>query len=229
MSYWDHHILRSLKRCQCVVTLTKQDIPFWQDYAPRIEVIPNMLTIQPKRVENYAAKRVISAGRYMSEKGFDRLLKAWNLLGQQFSDWHLYIFGNGERRLYQQIVEQLHLGSTVHLMPATNDIAEEFSRSSIYVMSSRYEGFGLVLAEAMSCGLPCVSFDCPYGPREIITDGEDGLLAEDGNIKELTHKIGSLMAHEEQRKKMGKKAVTNIARYSPESIMPQWIRLFDSL
>lgn len=229
MSYWDRHILKSQKRCQCVVTLTKQDIPFWQHYAPRIEVIPNMLTIQPKRVENYAVKRVISAGRYMPEKGFDRLLNAWHLINEQYSDWHLYIFGNGERHPYQHIVDQLHLGSTVHLMPATSDIAEEFSKSSIYVMSSRYEGFGLVLAEAMSCGLPCVSFDCPYGPREIITDGEDGFLAEDGNIKGLTDIIESLMSNEEQRMVMGEKAIKNIARYSPESIMSQWIRLFDSL
>ena len=226
---WDHHILRSLKHCQCVVTLTKQDIPFWQQYAQRIEVIPNMLTITPKKVTDYETKRVISAGRYMSEKGFDRLLNAWNIINNKFCDWHLYIFGNGNRSPYQQIADQYQISKTVHLMPATDNIADEFSKSSIYVMSSRYEGFGLVLVEAMSCGLPCVSFDCPYGPREIITDGEDGLLAEDGDIKDLAQKMERLMADVELRKSMGLKAIHNIARYQPEAVMAQWMNLFENI
>ncbi len=229
LSLWDHHIMKSLRYCSCVVTLTKQDVPFWQRYTWRIEVIPNMLTITPKRVSDYGAKRVISAGRYMSEKGFDRLLKAWSLINKNFCDWQLYIFGNGDRIPYQEIADQLQLGETVYLMPATEDIAEEFSKSSIYVMSSRYEGFGLVLAEAMSCGLPCVSFDCPYGPREIITDGEDGFLTEDGSIENLARNLERLMSDEKLRKDMGTKAIQNITRYKPETIMAQWINLFNNL
>ena len=226
---WDHHIMKSLHHCTCVVTLTRQDVPFWQRYTQRIEVIPNMLTITPKMVLDYGAKRVISAGRYMSEKGFDRLLKAWDLIIKKQRDWELYIFGNGDTKPYQEIANQLHLGESVHFMPATENIAEEFAKSSIYIMSSRYEGFGLVLAEAMSCGLPCVSFDCPYGPREIITDGEDGLLAEDGIIEELAKKLEQLMSNEELRIKMGAKAIQNISRYKPDRIMVQWINLFNSI
>ena len=228
-SLWDHHIMNSLKKCDCVVTLTKQDAPFWQCYAKRIQVIPNMLTITPKKVADYQIKRVISAGRYMYEKGVDRLLKAWNLINDQFGDWHLYIFGNGDRTPYQAIADKLQSAQNIHLMPATEDIAEEFSKSSLYVMSSRYEGFGLVLAEAMSCGLPCVSFDCPYGPREIITDGEDGLLAEDGNIKDLAQKMERLMADVELRKSMGTQAINNISRFQPEVIMTQWADLFQRI
>lgn len=229
LSFWDHRIMKSLCHCSCVVTLTRQDVPFWQRYTQRIEVIPNMLTITPKMVQDYEAKRVISAGRYMSEKGFDRLLKAWNLINNKYNDWQLYIFGDGSTSPYQKIVDQLQLEGTVHLMPATKDIAEEFSKSSIYVMSSRYEGFGLVLAEAMSCGLPCISFDCPYGPREIIKDEEDGLLAENGNVKVLAQKIERLMSDEELRKNMGAKAIYNISRYKPKTIMTQWINLFNSI
>lgn len=226
---WDNHIMKSFRHCNCVVTLTKQDIPFWEKYTSRTEVIPNMLTIMPKPVSNYQTKRVISAGRYMSEKGFDMLLEAWHLLCQDFSDWHLYIFGNGDRTKYLQIVSKYDMTPSVHLLPATNDIAEEFSKSSLCVMSSRYEGFGLVLAEAMSCGLPCVSFDCPYGPREIITDGEDGLLAENGNIQNLAKKMMIMMGDENLRRQMGEKAMENIRRYEPEAIMSQWINLFQTL
>lgn len=228
-SIWDDYIMRSLRHCNCVVTLTKQDISFWQKYAKQIDVIPNMLTITPKEVKDYEVKRVISAGRYMSEKGFDMLLEAWHLLPKEIRDWHLYIFGNGDRSIYQNIVDKYNMGETVHLMPATNDIAEEFSKSSLYVMSSRYEGFGLVLAEAMSCGLPCVSFDCPYGPREIIKDGEDGLLAKYKDIEDLTQKMVLLMSNIELRRSMGKKAIINIARFEPETIMSQWINLFQNI
>lgn len=226
---WDNYIMRSLRYSNCVVTLTKQDIAFWQEYAKHIEVIPNMLTITPKKVKDYEVKRVISAGRYMSEKGFDMLIEAWHLLPKDFYDWHLYIFGNGDKSLYQNIVDKYNLRGTVHLMPATNDIAEEFSKSSLYVMSSRYEGFGLVLAEAMSCGLPCVSFDCPYGPREIIKDCEDGLLAKYKNTNDLAHKMAYLMSDTDLRRKMGEQAQRNIARYEPKTIMNQWINLFQNI
>lgn len=228
-SLWDRYIMKSLRHCNCIVTLTKQDTPFWQEHAKRIEVIPNMLTITPKEVKDYEVKRVISAGRYKSEKGFDMLLDAWHLLPERFRDWHLYIFGNGDRSMYQNIVNKYNMGETVHLMSATNDIAEEFSKSSLYVMSSRYEGFGLVLAEAMSCGLPCVSFDCPYGPREIIKDGEDGNLVKYKDIEELAHKMALLMSNTDLRRKMGKQAKKNITRYEPGHIMNQWINLFEQL
>lgn len=228
-SLWDNHIMKSLKLCECIVTLTKNDIPFWKKYSQRIEVIPNMLTITPQKVSDYGAKRIISAGRYMSEKGFDRLLKAWHLINSEYHDWSLYIFGDGNTKPYQQIVDKFQMNETVHLMPATNDIAKEFSKSSIYVMSSRYEGFGLVLAEAMSCGLPCISFDCPYGPREIISDGEDGVLVEDGNIEELAKNIQYLMSDVKLREAMGTKATHNIVRYQPDVIMAQWINLFQSI
>jgi len=226
---WDKHLMRSLKYCQCVVTLTKQDVGFWKQYTKHIEVIPNMLTISPQKVTDYHAKRVVSAGRYMTEKGFDRLLEAWHLLSDNYNDWQLFIFGNEDKTPYQRIVDQYKMGGQVHLMSATNNIAEEFSKSSIYVMSSRYEGFGLVLAEAMSCGLPCISFDCPYGPREIIRNGQDGILVEDGNIQALTHAMEHLMSDAVIRKKMGNMAIKNISRYEPNAIMEQWYQLFENI
>ena len=111
----------------------------------------------------------------------------------------------------------------------TDNIMEEYLKSSIYVMSSVFEGFAMVLLEAMACGLPCVSFDCPYGPRNVITDGEDGFLVDYLNSKALADSICKLIEDEGLRKQMGKNGRNNVLRYSRESIMPQWISLFESI
>lgn len=227
-SFWDHYILRKLKKADCIVTLTHEDKEFWKSYGKRIEVIPNVLTITPKKVMDYRTKRVIAAGRYVHQKGFDMLLEAWHLIDKNLSDWQLYIFGNENMKPYQHIVDKYDM-KNVHLMPATPEIVEEFSKSSIFVLSSRFEGFGLVLAEAMSCGLPCISFDCPYGPRDIITDGEDGILVENGNIEALAKAIERLMTDESLRRSMGEKAINNVARFDRNTIMNQWEQLFHSL
>lgn len=228
-SFWDHYILNKVKKADCVVTLTQEDKEFWESYAKRIEVIPNILTITPKKVVDYRTKRIIAAGRFVHQKGFDMLLEAWHMINKDVSDWHLYIFGNENREPYQKIVDKYQMNDNTHLMGATKDIAEEFSKSSIFVLSSRFEGFGLVLAEAMSCGLPCVSFDCPYGPRDIITDREDGILVENGNIEALSKAIEQLMTDEDLRQSMGEKALINVARYDSSNIMNRWEELFSSL
>jgi len=229
LSIWDSHIKKSLQRCNCVVTLTQDDKVFWTNHVPRIEVIHNMLTITPKRVVDYNSKRVIAVGRYVHQKGYDMLLEAWHLIGKELNGWSLYIFGNEDRSPYQQIVDNFGLRDSVHLLPATPNIVEEFSKSSLFVMSSRFEGFGLVLIEAKSCGLPCISFNCPYGPSEIIKDGQDGFLIENGNVQALSQALKQLMFNDTLRQEMGKKAAQNIARYTPEEIMRQWNRLFETI
>ena len=228
-SIWDYKILKMIKKVNCIVTLTQEDKEFWKSYANRIEVIPNLLTITPQKVSDYRTKRIIAAGRFVRQKGFDLLLEAWHMINKDVNDWHLYIFGNENRKPYQRIVDKYQMNTNVHLMPATKNIVEEFSKSSIFVLSSRFEGFGLVLAEAMSCGLPCISFDCPYGPRDIITNEEDGILVENGNIMALAKALKRLMADENLRQSMGEKAIINVARYDSSSIMNRWEELFSSL
>lgn len=223
---WDCHILKSLAFCDCVVTLTHGDVAFWTKYTSRIKVIPNLLTVEPKQVNDYNIKRIICAGRYAPQKGYDLLIKAWQKVNGRYSDWHLYIYGNGNREPFQTLVNRYCLSENIHLMEATPHIVDEFAKSSIYVMSSRFEGFGLVLAEAMACGLPCVSFDCPHGPRDIITDGEDGILVENGNIEALAKALEELMKDVSLRKSMGEKAINNVSRYDRETIMKQWEQLF---
>jgi glycosyltransferase involved in cell wall biosynthesis len=111
----------------------------------------------------------------------------------------------------------------------TDDIMHEYLQSSVCVLSSRYEGFSLVILEAMSCGVPVVSFDCPYGPRQIIRDGEDGLLVEYLNPQALADGICRLIEDAELRKHMGQAARQNILRFSKDAVMKQWEELFRNI
>ena len=111
----------------------------------------------------------------------------------------------------------------------TSDIESEFVKSSLAVCSSRFEGFGLVIVEAMACGLPVVSFDCPWGPRSIITNGEDGLLVEDGNTRQLADAMLTVIHDDDKRKQMGAHATENIRRFSVDSIANEWKKLFDEI
>lgn len=229
MKIWDRILLKTMKEATCLVTLTRADAIYWNKYNCHVEVIPNMITIAPSRVVDYESKKVISVGRYSYEKGFDNLIKAWSLLAYKHPDWELYIYGNGDRNPFESLVETLELKESVFCLPATDDIASKYAQCSLYVMASRYEGFGLVLTEAMSCGLPCISFDCPYGPAEIINDAEDGCLVEKDNIDLLAAKMDELMCDSNLRKKTGMRAIQNVARYEEKNIMKKWMALLEAL
>lgn len=228
-SIYDNYILKKLKRCDAFVTLTSHDAEEWKGLK-NIQIIPNPLPCIPARHSTLQNKRIISVGRLEPQKGYDLLINAWAIVSGKHPDWHLDIYGDGGvREKLQAQVEELHLQQTCAINPATTEIYSHYIDSSIYVMSSRYEGFGLVLIEAMSCGLPCISFDCPYGPADIINNGEDGILVDPGNIVKMAEAICFLIENESVRQDYGQKALRNVQRYCPENIMPQWERLFSSL
>ncbi len=226
----DNYILHHIRRASMLVCLTNEDMKSWKKlHIDNVYVIPNMITIQPPVTIDYSIKRVIAVGRYSDQKGFDMLIKAWGKLSPKYKDWHLYIFGNEDRAPYEEMAKTEKCQDTCHCMPVTEDIATEYGKSSIFVMSSRYEGMPLALIEAMSSGLACVSFNCPNGPSDIINDGTDGFLAKNGDINDLTTKIEYLICNESLRSQIGIRAKQNIERYSPDAIMQQNILLYNRI
>lgn len=225
------HLLEMLKRCEKVVVLTHKDAACWKGY-DNIEVIHNVVTNYPEKITDVAdrPKRIIAVGRLQAQKGFDLLIQSWQLIAARHPDWQLVVYGHGgDLQKLQQQLEKAGLTSSMTFAGATDNIYKEYQNSAFYVMSSRYEGWGLVLVEAMSCGLPCVSFDCPYGPSDIIRDGEDGLLVENGNIQQLAEKMELLINNKELRKRLGVRARLNAARFTSDNIMPQWTKLFETI
>ena len=226
----DNYILHHIRKASMLVCLTNEDMKSWRKlHIDNVYVIPNMITIQPPVTIDYSNKRVIAVGRYSDQKGFDLLIKAWGKLSPKYKDWHLYIFGNEDRAPYEEMAKTEKCQDTCHCMPVTEDIAAEYGKSSIFVMSSRYEGMPLALIEAMSSGLACVSFNCPNGPSDIINDGVDGFLATNGDVNDLAAKIENLICNESLRNQIGIMAKHNIERYSPNTIMQQNILLYNRI
>ena len=223
------HMDQQVNRLDALVVLTSQDQYDWEDRVP-IYVIPNSFPFYPEKPSSCDNKQAIIVGRYNSAKGYNYLIDAWKIVYQKHPDWIINVFGSGEYedRVRQQILDN-GLQDVVIMNNPIDHIMEEYLKSSIYVMSSVFEGFAMVLLEAMSCGLPCVSFDCPYGPRNVITDGEDGILVDYLNSQALADNICKLIENEELRKRMGSNGRRNVLRFSRETIMPQWVELFKSL
>lgn len=222
---------RIVRRFDKFVVLTNEDKGYWGGL-PNIEVIPNAAIHVSKNYSEVKNKRVIAVGRLDYQKGFDRLIQAWKLVQHtgRFSDWKLDIFGQGEwREMLQQMIDKQGLQNTVKINPPTNAILNEYVHSSLLVMSSNYEGFGMVLIEAMSCGVPVISFDCKCGPKDIIQPGINGLLVPNGDIQALADAMMKVMEDEAYRKMLSLNARKVVDTYSEQAVMSQWILLFTSI
>ena len=224
------HLKKAVSRFDVLIALTADDARCWQPYV-RTVVIPNSLPQYPNQPADLSVekKRVIAVGRLDYQKGQDLLLTAWKKVEEIHPDWHLDIFGDGkEKETLNTQRSTLNL-QTVSLHPAITDIYSEYMKSDFLVCSSRWESFGLVIIEAMSCGIPVVSFDCDDGPRNIIQDGEDGLLVRNGDTNDMANKMIRLIENKEIRQAMGLQAHLHVARFKEESIFMRYARLYEQL
>lgn len=226
--FWSSNLLLHLQQLDKLVVLTERDRESWVELS-NVVTIPDPLSLSPTTSSSLTEKRVVSIARYSHEKGIDLLLKAWSMVQKQISDWRLDVYGDGDRTHYEQLVDELQIDRERCCLHArTDDVEKEYRISSIFVLSSRFEGFGMVLTEAMACGLPVVAFDCPWGPRSIITDGDDGLLVENGNVEALADSLVRLMGDAALRQRMAANGIKNVQRFSIDYIAECWKDLFES-
>ncbi len=227
-------LICSVGKFDKVVVMTEAEKIDWK-LGDKVVCIPNMLASFPDvdHDNNPTFHRVISVGRYAFQKGYDMLLDAWKIVEGKHPEWSLHIYGSrdggiGEYDMLNEKIKQASIQSVI-LHPATGNVYTHYNESDFFVMSSRYESFGLVLIEAMSSGLPVISFDCKYGPGTIVKNGETGILVFQNDTEKLADAICSMIENEEMRHMMGVNGRLESKRYLPENIMPLWYDFYKSL
>ena len=214
-----------------VVVLTKTDCIKWKKWISKASYIYNPSTVACDHISTSENKSVIAVGRLSYEKGFDYLIDVWKIIYHRFPDWTLDIYGEGALKIeLQNRINEIGLSAVIKLRGVTDDIVTEYQNHSIYVMTSRNEGFPLVLIEGGSCGLPIVSFNCPNGPNEIVKHGHNGFLVSPvGNVKAMANYLMQLMSDRTLRKKMGCSSFELSKRFKLENIVSEWVSLYNQL
>ncbi|MER3497627.1 MAG: hypothetical protein C4308_02785 [Chitinophagaceae bacterium] len=225
--FWERLFQLTYPKLSAIVTLNEDEKNFAQKFNPNCFVIPNF--IEATETSSLDKQKVIlTIGRLTNVKGIDRLLPVVKAILEKHSDWKWKLIGDGElKTVVEDFTLKNNLGNRFILQPPFNhQIKNEYQQAAMYVMTSRNECLPMTLMEAMSCSTPCIAFDCPTGPRHIITNGENGLLIKNGDVEEMTNAVSLLIENEGLRKKMGEKAFENIQRFSPENIYKLWEQLF---
>lgn len=223
-------IRRHYRRLDALTVLTESDRADYAGLAPVVERIPNAAPSVEGGRARLDAEVVAAAGRLTSQKGFDRLIPAFAVVVRSHPRWQLRIYGSGpERPALQRLIQELGLRDNISLMGPTRQLGEELAQASLFALPSRFEGFGMVLVEAMSHGVPVVSFDCPRGPSEIITHGVDGLLVPEGDVEALGAALLELVRDPARRRRYGAAAVESSRRFGVGPVAERWEALLARL
>ncbi|HJS00829.1 MAG TPA: glycosyltransferase family 4 protein [Flavobacterium sp.] len=211
-----------------LVVLNQDEASFYK--STNVIVIPNPISI-PNEVASLEKKQVIAAGRIAPVKGFDQLIEAWKIVYEKEPEWQLHFYGDdyiGTQKKLEELLKKNNLEKSIQFKGSSSDMVTTFSDYSLYAMSSVTECFPMVLLESLSVGLPIVSFNCPTGPRNILTDEVDGLLAINQNVEDLAEKILFLIENPIERKEFGQQAKKKSLKFSTAAVMKEWINLVQS-
>ncbi len=226
-------VFKDIKRCDLLIALTHNDSLCWRQYVKNVKTVPNHVAFYLDEID-YSKKdsgRILAIGRYHIQKRLDRLVEAFALIASKYPDWYIDIFGKGEygeKEKLQVLIDKNKMNGRIILHDPTDNVLSEYQRSQFLAFSSDYEGFGLALIEAMACGTPVVSTDCPYGPSEIIEDGVTGLLSR-MDVEDFSEKMEWMITHDAERNEMGIKAHHSVARYKPDVVMKEWEKAYLSV
>ncbi|KGF36656.1 glycosyltransferase family 4 protein [Hoylesella buccalis] len=231
-TFQKYRMIYHISKFDKIVLLTDSDLKQWRNYTNRAVRIYNPLTLDvPLQISDLSNKQVIAVGRLTKVKGFDFLIDAWGKVNKEHPDWELVIYGDGEERSnLQRQIENLGLSSVIQMPGRTKELVSKYAASSIFILTSREEGFGNVMIEAEACGLPIIAFDCPYGPREIIRNEYNGyLIPKIGDVDTLSEKIIKLISDSTLRKKIGNNALKDVKRFSVDKICNEWVQLLSTI
>ena len=217
------------KEANAIVCLTQGDAKEY-NMAKKVEVIPNFIERHIYNVIDYSVKKAIAVGRLEYQKGFDILINCWQTIAGKHPDWHLDIYGEGSLRDdLQSQINRLGLSNHITLCGRSNNIMEVYTRYSLHIMSSRYEGQPMTLIEAQSCGLPSVVTDFKYGASDIVKNNFNGLIVKQNDHKALADAINTMMSSEALRRQYGTNALSVGKQYYKENVFNKWLSLISSL
>lgn len=227
---WVNFLAKRLyKKISKIITISANDAKSYLKIGYKTTVMYNPSSFDISREYSVHSKKIISIGRFTHQKGFDSLLMAWSLLADLYPEWQLEIYGHGEDKEKLSLMIKKNKLKNVSLLPPISNINSVYQTAAFYVMSSRYEGLPMVLIEAQTFSLPIISFDCPHGPSEILTNNFDGMLVEDQNIQKLAEAIEFLILNPEKRKQFSHNAIIAADRFSREKIIKQWMDLLGDI
>lgn len=219
--------LRSLSKVDKIVALTKGDASEWRRYHSQVAVIPNFIHQHEETISAQTSKKAIFVGRFDYQKRAEDAIQIWKMVREKHPDWVLEMYGDGE--LQQEVCSLASAVGGVEVHQPTEGIFATYQDCCFLISTSLFEPFGLVIPEAMSCGLPVVAFDCPYGPADLIADQKDGFLIQDRDLAAFADRVCELIENEELRLKMGQTAKLSSKRYDAEAVMPLWMQLLGQL
>jgi glycosyltransferase involved in cell wall biosynthesis len=217
------------KYLDAIVVLTNGDKNHYGDLKPKVSVISNELSFYPNQLNTNKQKTILAVGRLEFQKGYLHMLEAVKPVFKLHQDWKLKIFGNGSQKetINNKILDN-NLQNFIEILEPIKNIEDEYKNASIYLMTSEFEGLPMVLIEAKASGLPIVSWDCPYGPREVIEEN-DGFLTPFKNTNEITNALLQLIDNETLREEFSKNAKINSLKFSSEIVLKKWQELFNNL
>lgn len=228
MHYLQWRLARQARKYDLFVGLTQRDVGLWGN-PENMTWVHNPLSFRSERKSDCLNKRIISVGSWTPAKGMDQLLEAFGPLAAKYPDWSVELYGSGQdEALLRSIIDKYSMQSQVSLNAPVKDIGSRLTEASIYAFPSRSDGFGLVITEAMECGLPTVAMDCPCGPCEIVSS-ETGIVVPDKDIDAFRMALKRLMDNPSERISMGKSAQREVTRFYPDTIMPKWLKLLQNL
>lgn len=225
MKWLQWKLAQTAKKYDLLVGLTHKDIGLWGN-PKNMTYVHNPLSFRSEKKSNCSSKTIISVGSWTPAKGMDQLLEAFGPIAHKYPDWKVALYGDGQdQQRLQDIIAKYDMARQVELNPPCKDIARKLVEASIYAFPSRSDGFGLVITEAMECGLPTVAMDCPCGPCEIVTP-DTGIVVPEQDVQAFTKALERLITNDDLRTRLGSNATREVVRFYPQNIMPKWVELF---